>query len=46
MKINQLYEINNQLLNKRERSGVYDTSSLIIDPEALTRLLIMEVPML
>src|ERR1700761_9244485 len=39
-------KINNQLLNKRDAIGVYDTSSLIIETEALTRLLIMDIPML
>jgi len=39
-------KINNQTLNKRDAIGVYDTSSLIIETEALTRLLIMDIPML
>jgi redox-sensitive bicupin YhaK (pirin superfamily) len=39
-------KINGQDLNKRDAIGVYDTSSLIIETEALTRLLIMDIPML
>jgi redox-sensitive bicupin YhaK (pirin superfamily) len=39
-------KINGQALNKRDAIGVYDTSSLIIETEALTRLLIMDIPML
>jgi len=39
-------KINGQLLNKRDAIGVYDTSSLIIETEAFTRLLIMDIPML
>jgi redox-sensitive bicupin YhaK (pirin superfamily) len=39
-------KIGNQKLNKRDAMGVYDISSLTIETEALTRLLIMDVPML
>jgi len=39
-------KINGQALNKRDAIGVYNTSSLIIETEALTRLLIMDIPML
>lgn len=39
-------KINNQLLNKRDALGVYDTCSLTIDTEANTRLLIMDIPMM
>ncbi len=39
-------KINGQLLNKRDALGVYDTSSITIETEAETRLLIMDVPML
>jgi hypothetical protein len=39
-------KINGQGLNKRDAIGVYNTSSLIIETEALTRLLIMDIPML
>jgi redox-sensitive bicupin YhaK (pirin superfamily) len=39
-------KINSQLLNKRDAIGVYDISSLIIETEAFTRLLIMDIPML
>jgi len=39
-------KINDRLLNKRDGIGVYDTSSLIIETEAVTRLLILDVPML
>ncbi|MGZ4089710.1 MAG: pirin family protein, partial [Bacteroidia bacterium] len=38
-------KINGLVLNKRDAVGVYDTSSLFIENEALTRLLIMDVPM-
>lgn len=39
-------KINGEVLNKRDAIGVYNTSSLIIETEALTRLLIMDIPML
>lgn len=39
-------KINGQFLNKRDALGVYDTSSIVIDTEAESRLLIMDVPML
>lgn len=39
-------KINNQILNKRDAMGVYNISSLIIETEAFTRLLIMDIPML
>jgi len=39
-------KINGTELNKRDAIGVYDTSSLIIETEAFTRLLIMDIPML
>lgn len=38
-------KINGQQVNKRDGIGVYDTDSLIIETEALTRLLIIDVPM-
>jgi len=38
-------QINGQQLNKRDAIGVYDTDSLIIETEAITRLLILDVPM-
>ena len=38
-------KINGLALNKRDAIGVYDTSSLFIENEALTRLLIMDIPM-
>ena len=39
-------EIDGTLLNKRDALGVYNTSSLTIETEAKSRLLLMEVPML
>ncbi|MCC8424568.1 pirin family protein [Mucilaginibacter sp. UR6-11] len=39
-------KINDQLLNKKDALGVIDTSSITIDSQANTRLLIIEVPML
>lgn len=39
-------KINNDLLNKKDALGVYDTSSITIDIQANTRLLIIDVPML
>jgi len=38
--------IDGQLLNKRDALGVYDLSSLIIETEAASRLLLIEVPMI
>ena len=39
-------KINDQVLNKKDALGVYNTSSITIDTQANTRLLIMDVPML
>jgi redox-sensitive bicupin YhaK (pirin superfamily) len=39
-------KINGQDLNKRDALGVYNTSSITIDTEAKSRLLIMDIPML
>jgi redox-sensitive bicupin YhaK (pirin superfamily) len=39
-------KINGQSLNKRDALGVYDISSITIDTEAKSRLLIMDIPML
>jgi redox-sensitive bicupin YhaK (pirin superfamily) len=39
-------KINGLILNKRDALGVYNTSSIIIETEAQSRLLIMDVPML
>ncbi|MDB4924409.1 pirin family protein [Mucilaginibacter sp.] len=39
-------KINDQVLNKKDALGVYDTSSITIDAQANTRLLIIDVPML
>jgi redox-sensitive bicupin YhaK (pirin superfamily) len=39
-------KINEQLLNKKDALGVVATSSITIDIQATTRLLIIEVPML
>ncbi|MEO8886399.1 MAG: pirin family protein [Mucilaginibacter sp.] len=39
-------KINDQLLNKRDALGVYDTGSILIETEAHTRLLIMDIPMM
>jgi redox-sensitive bicupin YhaK (pirin superfamily) len=39
-------KINDTILNKRDALGVVDISSIIIETEANSRLLIMEVPML
>jgi len=39
-------KINGSTLNKRDALGVYNTSSIIIETEAPSRLLIMDVPML
>jgi redox-sensitive bicupin YhaK (pirin superfamily) len=38
-------KINGIQLNKRDAIGVYDKSSLFIETEALTRLLIIDIPM-
>jgi redox-sensitive bicupin YhaK (pirin superfamily) len=38
-------KINNTVLNKRDAMGVYDTSSFIIEPEELSRFLIIDIPM-
>jgi redox-sensitive bicupin YhaK (pirin superfamily) len=39
-------KINDQLLNKKDAIGVYDISSIVIDTQESTRLLIIDVPML
>jgi redox-sensitive bicupin YhaK (pirin superfamily) len=39
-------KIGDQVLNKRDALGVYDISSLTIETEAKSRLLLIEVPML
>jgi len=39
-------KINDQILNKKDALGVYDTSSIVIDTQESTRLLIIDVPML
>lgn len=39
-------KIGNQLLNKKDALGVYDTSSITIDNQTNSRILILEVPML
>lgn len=39
-------KINGQVLNKRDALGVYDTSSITIETEAQSRLLIIDIPML
>lgn len=39
-------KINDRALNKRDALGVYDTSSITIETEAQSRLLIMDIPML
>ncbi|HEY4326225.1 MAG TPA: pirin family protein [Mucilaginibacter sp.] len=39
-------KINGQTLNKRDALGVYNTSSITIETEAESRLLIMDIPML
>jgi redox-sensitive bicupin YhaK (pirin superfamily) len=38
-------KINSTVLNKRDAIGVYDTSSFIIEPEELSRFLIIDIPM-
>jgi redox-sensitive bicupin YhaK (pirin superfamily) len=38
-------KINSTVLNKRDAMGVYDTSSFIIEPEELSRFLIIDIPM-
>ncbi len=39
-------KINGVTLNKRDAIGVYDISSIIIETEAQSRLLIIDIPML
>ena len=39
-------KINDQVLNKRDALGVYDTVSLVIDTEVNSRILIMDIPMM
>jgi redox-sensitive bicupin YhaK (pirin superfamily) len=39
-------KISDQLLNKKDALGVYDTSSITIDTQATTKLLIIDVPMM
>jgi quercetin 2,3-dioxygenase len=39
-------KVNNQVINKRDALGVYDTASLTIDTEENTRILIMDIPMM
>lgn len=39
-------KINDSILNKRDALGVYNTSSITIETEAESRLLIMDIPML
>lgn len=39
-------KINDQVLNKKDAMGVYDISSIVIDTQESTRLLIIDVPML
>ncbi|MDB5133340.1 MAG: pirin family protein [Mucilaginibacter sp.] len=39
-------KINGQNVNKRDALGVYDISSITIDTETKSRLLIMDIPML
>jgi redox-sensitive bicupin YhaK (pirin superfamily) len=39
-------EIDGQTLNKKDALGVIDTSSITIDTQATTKILIIEVPML
>jgi len=39
-------KINDQLLNKKDALGVYDTGSITIETQAESQLLLMEVPML
>lgn len=38
-------KINSTILNKRDALGVYDTSSFVIEPEVLSRFLIIDIPM-
>ena len=38
-------KINGHILNKRDAEGVYDTSSFTIEPEVLSRFLIIDIPM-
>jgi hypothetical protein len=39
-------KIDDTVLNKRDALGVYNTSSFIIETEAKSRLLLIEIPML
>jgi redox-sensitive bicupin YhaK (pirin superfamily) len=39
-------KIDGQVLNKKDAVGVYDTSSITIDTQANSRILIIDVPML
>jgi quercetin 2,3-dioxygenase len=39
-------KIDGTTLNKRDGLGVYDTSSITIETEARSRILLMEIPML
>jgi redox-sensitive bicupin YhaK (pirin superfamily) len=39
-------KVGEQVLNKKDALGVYDISSITIDTQATTRLLIIDVPML
>jgi len=39
-------KIDGHTLNKRDALGVYDLSSLTIETEAQSRLLLMEIPMM
>ncbi|MGY3214619.1 pirin family protein [Mucilaginibacter sp. HD30] len=39
-------KINDQVLSKRDAIGIYDVSSIVIDTQENTRLLIIDVPML
>jgi redox-sensitive bicupin YhaK (pirin superfamily) len=38
-------KINDEILNKKDALGVYDSSSIVIDTQESTRLLIIDVPM-
>jgi redox-sensitive bicupin YhaK (pirin superfamily) len=38
-------KINGAILNKRDALGIYDTSSFTIEPEVLSRVLIIDIPM-
>ncbi|WP_183561672.1 pirin family protein [Mucilaginibacter sp. SP1R1] len=43
--IEGVVKINNTVLNKRDALGVYDTSSLTIETDQLSRFLIIDIPM-